>query len=486
MDTGAPSTPRRPTVVTPGMRDRVTDLVAASTAATYLVILAGATVAVTGIGGACPGWPACGDAGLLPLGDAAALLAVGYRVLVAATFLLVLGTVAYAQRRGAPRRVRAALGVTVLLYPAEIGLGALVATGATPGLQYLHLGGALAIFAALTLALTWALDDERAPDDGFDDLARGQDEAVGDDVPAPADEPVAESAPTPTGVRATLAAYLELTKPRLMWLLCLVALAAMGMAAGPALDATTAIATLAGGVLAVGASGTFNNVIEREEDRRMERTADRPVVQERVPVRRALAFGVALAVASIAVFLAWTNALAALLGFVAILFYSVGYTVVLKPNTSQNIVIGGAVGAFPALIGWAAVTGSVGLPALVLGAVVFAWTPAHFYNLALVYRRDYERGGFPMLPVVEGVDTTLRHIALYLGATMAVTALLGWVARLDWIYVGGTTLVGGAFLWAVVRLARERTDAAAMRAFHASNAYLGVFLVAIVLDTLIA
>jgi protoheme IX farnesyltransferase len=466
------------------MRDRVTDLVAASTAATYLVILAGATVAVTGIGGACPGWPACGDAGLLPLGDAAALLAVGYRVLVAATFLLVLGTVAYAQRNAAPRRVRGALGATALLYPAEIGLGALVATGATPGLQYLHLGGALAIFAALTLALTWALDDEDAPDDGFDDLARGQDEAVGDDVPAPADEPVAESAPTPTGLRSTLAAYLELTKPRLMWLLCLVALAAMGMAAGPALDATTAVATLAGGVLAVGASGTFNNVIEREEDRRMERTADRPVVQERVPVRRALAFGVALAVASVAVFLAWTNALAALLGFVAILFYSVGYTVVLKPNTSQNIVIGGAVGAFPALIGWAAVTGTVGLPAVVLGAVVFAWTPAHFYNLALAYEDDYERAGFPMLPVVRGETVTRKHILWYLGATLSAAATLAVLDRLGWLYVATAVTVGAVFLWAVVRLHYEQTESAAFRAFHASNAYLGMLLLAVLVDAI--
>jgi protoheme IX farnesyltransferase len=240
-----------------------------------------------------------------------------------------------------------------------------------------------------------------------------------------------------------------------------------------------------GGVLAIAASGTFNNVLERDRDRHMARTADRPVATARVPVGRATAFGIALAIGSVAVFVAFVNVLAAALGLLAVLFYSVGYTLVLKPHTTQNIVIGGAVGAFPALIGWAAVTDTVGLPAVVLGAVIFLWTPAHFYNLALVYRDDYARAGFPMLPVVRGRAVTRRHVLLYLGATLLGAVALGATAGLGGLYTAVVAAVGAAFLWAVLRLFRERTEGAAWRAFHASNAFLGALLLAVVVDSLL-
>jgi protoheme IX farnesyltransferase len=255
----------------------------------------------------------------------------------------------------------------------------------------------------------------------------------------------------------------------------------MVLAAGRDLDPGTAAATLAGGVLAIGASGTFNHVLERDVDRRMQRTSDRPLATDEVGVRRATAFGVVLTVASLAVF-ASINPLAAGLGLTAILFYSVVYTLLLKPNTVQNTVIGGAAGALPALIGWAAVTGSIGLPGLLLAAVIFLWTPAHFYNLALAYREDYERGGFPMLPVVRGEAVTRRHILWYLGATLSGAVLLGAVTDLGIVYAATSVLLGTVFLWAVVRLHRERTADAAFRAFHASNAYLGALLLAVVVD----
>jgi len=197
-------------------------------------------------------------------------------------------------------------------------------------------------------------------------------------------------------------AYVALTKPKLMWLLCLVALASMGLAAGTSLDPGTAVATLTGGVLSIGASGTFNNVLERDVDRHMDRTADRPVVQGRFhlvgPPRSVSCSRLHLSVCSSCS----STPSAAALGLLAILFYSVVYTLVLKPHTTQNIVIGGVVGAFPALIGWAAVENTVGMPAIILGTVIFLWTPAHFYNLALAYREDYAAAGFPMLPVVRG------------------------------------------------------------------------------------
>jgi protoheme IX farnesyltransferase len=268
-----------------------------------------------------------------------------------------------------------------------------------------------------------------------------------------------------------------------MWLLCLVAAAGMALGAGRSLTVETVLLTLGGGVLSIGASGTFNHVLERDIDKRMDRTSDRPVATHQIPVRNALAFGLALAVAALALF--WqVNALVAALGLTAILFYSVIYTLVLKPNTVQNTVLGGAAGALPALIGWAAVEGSIGLPGIVLAGVIFLWTPAHFYNLALAYRDDYEQGGFPMMPVVRGETETRKHIVYYLGATLVAAGVLGSMTPLGPLYALTSVVLGAVFLWAVVTLHREQTEQAAFRAFHASNAYLGAVLLAIVVDTL--
>ncbi|ELK44384.1 heme synthase, partial [Haloferax sp. BAB-2207] len=303
----------------------------------------------------------------------------------------------------------------------------------------------------------------------------------------PADD--GERPPVPTDpvarAKATVNAYFRLMKPRLMWLLCLVASAAMALAGtvSPGLTPEVIAATLGGGVLSIGASGTFNHVLERDVDRRMQRTSDRPLAVDLVPVRNAVAFGLLLTVASVALF-ASVNWLAAVLGVVAIAFYSVVYTLILKPNTVQNTVIGGAAGALPALIGWVAVTGDVGLGGVVLAVVIFMWTPAHFYNLALAYKDDYARGGFPMMPVVRGETETRKHILWWLGATLVAAAGLAVMDALGVVYLVTSILFGGAFLYFVVRLHYERDDTAAFRAFHASNAYLGMLLLAIVVDTL--
>jgi len=272
-------------------------------------------------------------------------------------------------------------------------------------------------------------------------------------------------------------------KPRLMWLLCLVAAAGMALAAGSGLEIYTIVATLGGGVLAIGASGTFNHVLERDVDQKMSRTADRPLAVDLIPVRNALGFGLGLTALSLGAFLT-INRLAAALGLAAIMFYSVVYTLVLKPNTVQNTVIGGAAGALPALIGWAAVTNEIGWPGLALAGVIFLWTPAHFYNLALAYKDDYARGGFPMMPVVRGETVTRKHILYYIAATFVSTIALAWITELGALYAGTVVVFGGIFLWAAVRLHFERTEAAAFRSFHASNAFLGAVLVAILVDAL--
>ncbi|WP_251344349.1 heme o synthase [Haloplanus halophilus] len=446
----------------------------------YLLLLVGTTVAVTDAARTCAAWPACGD-GLAPPTSVAGALVIGHRLAAVVVGLLVLAAGVAAWRGGRRRRVRAALGVSMVCYPAQAALGAVVATaGATAALSAVHLFVGMVIFGGLVAALAWTLEaDTGDPSDG---PVTDPDALSPPPAPDDAGSPTLPEAPV-ARARTVAGAYLRLTKPRLMWLLCLVASAGMALAAGPALDPRTVVLTLLGGVLSIGASGTFNHVLERDVDRRMNRTSDRPLATDVVSVRNALAFGGLLTVGSLVAFAA-VNPLVAVLGLAAIVFYSVIYTLVLKPNTVQNTVIGGAAGALPALIGWAAVTGRVGLGGLVLATVIFLWTPAHFYNLALAYKDDYARGGFPMMPVVRGETETRKHILWWLGATLVGAGVLATWQSLGWLYVLTTVSLGAAFLWAVVRLHVDRTESAAFRAFHASNAYLGALLLAVVVDAL--
>ncbi|PSP83163.1 protoheme IX farnesyltransferase [Halobacteriales archaeon QS_6_64_34] len=458
-------------------RRTFTGLLAATAVGVYLLVIAGATAAITDAVAACSSWPLC--QGPVTLADPDLLIARGHRLTAAAVGLLALGTVAVGLRTATRRRVKAALLVGIALYPVQIALGAFVATASVAALSGAHLGVGMAIFVSFVLALAWHLEFETGDEN----------ESPVED-PSPAPMPDEGDSPVPTAslstkqrVLGTVGAYFRLMKPRLMWLLCLVAAAGMALAAGPQLETRTVLLTLGGGVLAIGASGTFNHVLERDIDKRMDRTSDRPIATHRIPVANAMAFGVALVAAALVLF--WqVNVLASALGLTAILFYSVIYTLVLKPNTVQNTVIGGAAGALPALIGWAAVEGSIGLPGLALAGVIFLWTPAHFYSLALAYKDDYEAGGFPMMPVVRGETETRKHIVYYLGATLVGSGILATLTSLGWLYALTSASVGSVFLWAVIRLHREQTERAAFRAFHASNAYLGLLLVAIVVDSL--
>nr|WP_279530095.1 heme o synthase [Halospeciosus flavus] len=445
-------------------------LLAAATVGVYALLVLGATTALTDAAHACPTWPAC-NGEWFALSSPSLAIVWAHRALAVVVGALVVGVAWLAVRGGESRRVRAAILVAALAYPVQVGIGAFAATtGSAALVSGAHLLLGVTILAGLVLALAWTLEARTAH----------LPSAESSGAPRGADDPE----PPSSGPLATAHAYFRLMKPRLMWLLCLVASAGMALAAGPTLSARTVLWTLLGGVLSIGASGTFNHVLEREKDQKMDRTADRPLATDRVPPRNALVFGLGLAAASLAAF--WqVNLLAAVLGLVAILFYSVVYTLVLKPNTVQNTVIGGFAGSLPALIGWAAVTGDVGLPALALAAVIFLWTPAHFYNLALAYKDDYAAGGFPMMPVVRGEATTRKHVVLYLGATLASAAVLGLAARLGALYALTTLVFGALFLWAAVRLHRERDRSAAMRSFHASNAYLGALLVAVVVDALV-
>ena len=479
--------------VRPDQRVSLSGLLAATTVGVYLLVIAGATTALSDAAAACGTWPTCEGP---VLGNPALAVAWGHRLvalLVGVSALAALGAV----WAGNPsRRVRTTVTGAVALYPVQVAIGAATATaatGTTRPFSLAHLVVGVAIFGLFALALAWHLETETATPEDHTPVGTGPEgpdpDPVGVDNGGTEEVLSFDPATEPPLLRArrTLEAYVSLTKPRLMWLLCLVAAAGMALAAGATnvtLDARTFVATLLGGVLAIGASGTFNHVLERDIDRRMNRTADRPLATDRVGVRNAVVFGFALAFASVAVF-ASINPLAAGLGVTAILFYSVVYTLVLKPNTVQNTVLGGAAGALPALIGWAAVTGNIGVPGLLLAGVVFLWTPAHFYNLALAYKDDYARGGFPMLPVVRGEAVTRKHILYYLAATLVGALALAAATDLGSLYAGTSAVLGGVFLYAVVRLHRERTEQAAMRSFHAANAYLGALLVAVAVDAVI-
>jgi protoheme IX farnesyltransferase len=455
-------------------------LLAAAAMGVYLLVAVGATTAITDAAAACRGWPACGGGLALPT-SADGWFALGHRIGALGAGLLLVAATVVAWRRNESRRVKGALLFALVLFPLQSAVGAVIATTVvtpTANVSTIHLALGVAIFGGVLAALAWAL--EAATGDPNDKPT----DPLDDDLP-PIDDAPSATMPEPGWPRtkAKLTAYGRLTKPRLMWLLCLVASAAMALAGGPNFTAPVVAKTLVAGALSIGASGTFNHVLERDVDRRMQRTSDRPLAVDLVPVRNAVVFGLTLAAISVGLF-ASINLLAGVLGLTAIAFYSVVYTLILKPNTVQNTVIGGAAGALPALIGWAAVTGEIGWGGLGLAAIVFLWTPAHFYNLALAYKDDYAAGGFPMMPVVRGETTTRRHILWYLGATLAATAALALTVRLDWLFVTFGVALAALFLWTVVRLHFERTEAAAFRAFHASNAYLGGVLLAVVLDTL--
>ncbi|TMT85863.1 protoheme IX farnesyltransferase [Haloterrigena sp. H1] len=461
-------------------RRRFSALLSVTALGVYLLLIVGATTSLTNATASCSTWPTC-HAPVDPLSQTELAIAWAHRLTAAVVGLLVGATAIAAVLGDVSSRVRSILVVGGLLYAVQVGVGALTATvGPAAIVPGLHLALGLVIFSAVVLALAWDLE-----------LATGSDDdAI--DSPTPLEE-LEEDVPTATErtlpssrlarARLTAIAYFRMTKPRLMWLLCLVAAAGMALAAGPDLELPTVLATLGGGVLAIGASGTFNHVLERDVDQQMSRTAERPLAVDLIPVWKALVFGFALTAASLAAFLT-INRLAAALGLAAILFYSVVYTLMLKPNTVQNTVIGGAAGALPALIGWAAVTNEIGMPGLALAGLIFLWTPAHFYNLALAYKDDYARGGFPMMPVVRGETVTRKHILYYIAATLASAIALTWITNLGMLYAGTVVLFGGVFLWAAVRLHFEQTEAAAFRSFHASNAFLGAVLVAVLVDAL--
>jgi heme o synthase len=282
-----------------------------------------------------------------------------------------------------------------------------------------------------------------------------------------------------------LAAYVALTKPRIIELLLVTTLPSMILAADGLPDWTTVLATMVGGTLAAASANALNCYLDRDIDAVMRRTGHRPLARHDVTPRAALVFGVVLGVLAVGLIGLATNWLAGSLTALAIGFYVIVYTMVLKRRTPQNIVWGGAAGCMPVLIGWAAVTGALAWPPVILFGVVFFWTPPHFWALAMRFRDDYERAGVPMLPVVAAPERVARDILCYSGLTVA-TSLLLWPVATGWVYGVLAAAAGGVLLVAAHRLyadVRARRNGRPMRLFHLSNSYLTFIFVAVAIDT---
>jgi len=297
--------------------------------------------------------------------------------------------------------------------------------------------------------------------------------------------------PVTSSRRRKAAAYVALTKPRIIELLLVTTVPVMFLAQRGLPDLWLVVATLVGGSLSAGAANTFNMVYDRDIDAQMGRTAHRPLVTGEVTPRAAMVFGVLLTIASTAWLGLLVNPLSAALSLGAILLYAVGYTMILKRRTAQNIVWGGIAGCMPTLIGWSAVTNSVQWPAIILFLVIFFWTPPHYWPLSMRFTEDYARAGVPMLPVVEGNVTVARQIVAYSWVMVATSLALVPVADMGWLYLGAALLSGALFLREAHRLlsaARAGLSQAKMRPmrlFHFSITYVSLLFLGVALDPLL-
>ncbi|WP_028644198.1 heme o synthase [Nocardioides sp. URHA0020] len=306
----------------------------------------------------------------------------------------------------------------------------------------------------------------------------------------------ASAAQQPEAERATLkdvvAAYVGLTKPRVIELLLLTTVPVMFYAARGVPDLGLVVATVIGGTFSAGSASVFNCVYDRDIDEQMRRTRRRALPRHIVSPRSALVFGFVLGILSTVILYVWVNPLSALLSVVANAFYVFGYTMLLKRRTTQNIVWGGLAGCFPALIGWTAVTGALSWTPIVLFMVVFFWTPPHTWALALRYREDYANVDVPMLPVVKPAAEVGRQIVIYSWVMVATSLLLWPVAGTSLFYPVVAAVLGAVFLleahrmWARARGTESLSVIQPMRLFHSSNLYLSLLFVAVALDPLVS
>ena len=303
------------------------------------------------------------------------------------------------------------------------------------------------------------------------------------------DEPILNVNQESSSLFSIFKSYVSLTKPRIIELLLVTTVPTMFLASNGWPNWYLVLATLIGGALAAGGANALNNVVDRDIDALMDRTAHRPLVTGKVSVRGALALGITLSLFSVIWLVSQVNTLSALFAASAIVFYVCVYTLLLKRRTSSNIVWGGAAGCFPVLIGWAAVTNSISLAPIVLFLIVFWWTPPHYWPLSMQYRKDYENAGIPMLPVVADRKKVANQIAIYSWIMVATTFVLPLVSDLSIVYLIGAVVLNTVFMREVYALKnRAQSDDLEinpMKLFHWSITWLALLFFLIGLDPLL-
>jgi len=441
-------------------------LVVATGVAVFAQMLLGSWVAGTGSGLAFPDFPLMHGSVWPSIVASGELVQIAHRALAVVVAILVIWTARRLRGSAVTPRTRRLAGLTVVLVLVQLALGAANVWSRLSALFVVpHLAVGAALWATIVL-LYLALRRSPAPEVSTVEGRR---------TPA-----------SPSSLGETLRAYLALTKPRIIELLLVTTVPTMVLAQGGVPSIWLMAAVVLGGSLAAGGANTINMYIDRDIDDLMRRTRHRPLPRHAVAPGRALAFGIVLSVLSFVWLTVTVNLLSALLAASAIGFYVFVYTLWLKRSTPQNIVIGGAAGCVPVLVAWAAVTGTLEVPALVLFAIVFYWTPPHFWALALRYRGDYAAASVPMLPVVRGEAETARQIVVYTILLVVVSLLLFPAARMGLVYLVAAVVLGAGFVWSAVRVLRDTSDGrAAIQLFRFSISYLTLLFAAVAADSLV-
>jgi protoheme IX farnesyltransferase len=423
----------------------------------FLVLVSGAVVASSESGMDCPTWPLCAD----PY-HSAGWINIAHRglVLLAGIMVTVLLIRAWRTQR-TQVVVLVASTAAVVLFWSQALLGIRLVQGFPPYLLVLHQATAVATWGVLLVqVVSVGMANSTA-----------QEEAAW--------------APATHERKGLIRDLLMLTKPVVVLLLLVTTYAGMVIGAQSLPSLSLTFWTLLGGFMAAGGSGAINQYIDRQDDLKMQRTQKRPIPAGRLTPAEGLAFGVGMALASFYVFVAFVNFLAALLSLAGIIYYVLLYSIFLKKTTVQNIVIGGGAGAIPPLVGWAATTGSLNFPSLLLFAVIFMWTPPHFWALALVRRKDYARAGVPMLPVIRGEQETRWQIFLYTIELVGLTLLLPLFGLGGSLYLVGAVMLGGWLMLAAWKVWRQGGNKLAWKMYRYSSMYLAFLFLVLMIDRLL-
>jgi len=443
-----------------------------TTGATGVLLLVGTYVRAKSAGLAFTDWPLMNGRLVPALGGAATAMFI-HRVLAALVMLLVIW-LAIRARTASPRSRELVrwTTVTLVLFVAQVAAGAAnVISRLKPWAVVTHVALSVLIWASLIALVSAALllpQPVGAPETTTD-----------------AAEEAGGVQPTGGSLKATITAYVQLTKPRIIVLLLITTVPAMILAQHGMPSIWLMLATLIGGTIAAGSANSINMYLDRDIDQLMKRTRRRPLPSHAVTPERALGFGFVLGAISFFFLSITVNTMAASLALSAIAFYVFIYTMWLKRTTTQNIVIGGAAGAVPALVGWAAVTGGLAAPAWILFAIIFMWTPPHFWALSMRFSGDYAMAGVPMLPVVKGEAETRRQIFLYSLVLFATTLVLVPVAHMGPIYIATAVGLGGTFVYRALRLLQVGSADRSWALFKFSIYYLAALFGAIALDALV-